>query len=84
MMKHLNKKNNRYVIIAATIFTLAIMTASTLVATPTAATTTTISNATTSASGLELSPQPVCLFFNTFYDFIYRLSVNFNAIIALS
>jgi hypothetical protein len=55
------KNNNRYVITSATIFTLAIIAAapSTLVATATAATTTTTSNATTFASGLELSPQPV-------------------------
>ena len=63
---HLNKKNNRYVITsAATIFTLAIMTASIMATAPAAATT----NATTtttpspaaapSSSALELSPQPV-------------------------
>ena len=55
------KNNNRYIIMSATIFTLAIIAAapSTLVATPTATTTTATSNATTSASALELSPQPV-------------------------
>jgi hypothetical protein len=56
------KNNNRYVITSTTIFTLAIIAAaaaSTLVATPTAATITTTSNTITSASGLELSPQPV-------------------------
>jgi hypothetical protein len=53
---HLNNKNNRYVITAATtIFTLAIMSAS-IMATPAAATTTTT---TSPEAGLELSPQPI-------------------------
>src|SRR5918998_1947220 len=63
---HLNKKNNRYIITAAaTIFALAIMTASIMATAPAAATT----NATTttpssaaaapSSSALELSPQLV-------------------------
>lgn len=64
-MKHLNKKNNRYAITtaAATIFTIAIMTAASIMATaPAAATTSTTEAGTTtpvSSSGLELSPQPV-------------------------
>ncbi len=40
-MKYLNKKKNRYVITAATIFTLSIMTASIMATAPAAATTTT-------------------------------------------
>ncbi len=63
MMNLLKNKNNRYVITAATIFTLSIMTAS-IMATPAAATTTTNMTTTTTtsqetAAGLELSPQPV-------------------------
>jgi hypothetical protein len=61
MMKHpTNNKNNRYIITAATIFTLAIMTAS-IMATPAAATATTMTTTTSSqeAAGLELSPEPV-------------------------
>jgi hypothetical protein len=59
-MKHLKKKNsNRYVITeSATIFTLAIMTATaSIMATPAAATTTTTTEE--QASMLELSPQPI-------------------------
>jgi hypothetical protein len=71
-MRHnnLNKKNNRYVITAATLFTLAIMTAtaSIMASAPAAATTTTdtattATTATTSpteeAGMIELSPEPV-------------------------
>lgn len=50
---HLNKKNSTYVITAATIFTLAIMTVAPIMATPVAAT------ATTPPEGIELSAQPV-------------------------
>jgi hypothetical protein len=54
---HLNKKNDRYVITAAaTLFTLAIMTASIMATSPAAATTTTT---TSPEAGIELSPQPV-------------------------
>jgi hypothetical protein len=56
-MMHLNKKNNRYVITAATIFTLAIMTASIMGTTPAATTTTTTTSP--EAGILELSPEPV-------------------------
>jgi hypothetical protein len=57
---HLKKKNNRYVITAATIFTLAIISASTMGA-PAEATTATEAAATPPAlsSGIELSPEPV-------------------------
>jgi hypothetical protein len=59
MIHDLNKKNNRYVITAtATIFTLAIMTASIMATTPAAATTTTATT-TSSEPGIELSPQPI-------------------------
>jgi hypothetical protein len=61
-MSHLNKKNNSYTIAAATIFTLAIMTAASIMATtPAAATASTTAVTTTpaSSSGLELSPEPV-------------------------
>jgi hypothetical protein len=66
-MNHL-EKNYRYLITAATIFTLAIITAS-IVATAPAAAATTATEATTTttmppaspSSGLELSPQPVLL-----------------------
>jgi hypothetical protein len=61
-MKHLNKQNNRYVITAATIFTLAIIGATSrmMMTAPAEATTTTAETATpASSSGLELSPQPV-------------------------
>ena len=64
---HLNKKNNRYIITAAaTIFTLAIMTASIMATAPAAATTSATTTTTPSSaaaapssSALELSPQPV-------------------------
>jgi len=59
MIHDLNKKNNRYVITAtATIFTLAIMTASIMATAPAAATTTTATT-TSSEPGIELSPQPI-------------------------
>ena len=60
-MKHnFNKKNNRCVRTAATIFTLAIIAASSMMATPTSATATTTEEATTTPpEGLELSPEPV-------------------------
>jgi hypothetical protein len=49
---HLNKKNDRYVITAAaTLFTLAIMTASIMATSPAAATTTTT---TSPEAGIEL------------------------------
>lgn len=51
---HLNKKNSTYVITAATIFTLAIMTVAPIMATPVAATATTVP-----PEGIELSAQPV-------------------------
>jgi hypothetical protein len=59
-MKHnLNKKNKRYVITAAaTIFTLAIMSAL-IMATPAAATTMMTTTTTSPEAGIELSPQPV-------------------------
>jgi hypothetical protein len=57
MKKHLNNKNSRCIITAATIFTLAIMTAS-IMATPVAAATTTTTT-TSPETGVELSPQPV-------------------------
>jgi hypothetical protein len=60
-MKHLNKKNNSYVIIAATIFTLAIMTASIMATAPAEATMTAETTTPASSSGLELSPQLVYL-----------------------
>lgn len=58
---HLNKKNSTYVITAATIFTLAIMTVAPIMATPVAATATTTeeATATTPPEGIELSAQPV-------------------------
>jgi hypothetical protein len=67
---NLNKKNNRYIITAATLFTLAIMTAtaSIMATAPAAATTTTTDTGTTAttttspteeAGMLELSPEPV-------------------------
>jgi hypothetical protein len=67
MRHNLNKKNNnRYVITAATLFTLAIMTAtaSIMATAPAAATTTTEAITTTTAqaaspSGIHLSPEPV-------------------------
>src|SRR5215208_6138429 len=52
---NLIKKNNSHVITAATIFTLAIMTASSMAVAPALASNTT----TTSSSGIELSPEPV-------------------------
>ncbi len=68
-MKHLNKKNNRYVRIVATIVTLAIIAAASSMATaPAAATPATTGNATnttstttttTTTSQPELSPQPI-------------------------
>jgi hypothetical protein len=59
-MKHnLNKKNKRYVITAAaTIFTLAIMSAL-IMATPAAATTMMTTTTTSPEAGIELSSQPV-------------------------
>jgi hypothetical protein len=45
-MKYLNKKKNRYIITAATIFTLSIMTASIMATAPVAATTTTTTTTT--------------------------------------
>jgi hypothetical protein len=61
MMNRLNyNKNNRCVITAATIFILAIMTASIMMATPAAATTSTTTTTTSpETAGLELSSQPV-------------------------
>jgi hypothetical protein len=58
---HLNKKNNRYVITAAaTIFTLAIMTASIMATAPAAAITATTTTATSPEAGMmELSAQPI-------------------------
>jgi hypothetical protein len=63
---HLNKKSNRYFITAAaTIFTLAIMTASIMATAPAAATTSATTTTTPSpaaapsSSALELSPQPI-------------------------
>ena len=61
-MTHLNRKDSRYVITAAaTIFTLAIMTASIMATAPAIATTTTTTTTTTTSpeSGIELSPEPV-------------------------
>jgi hypothetical protein len=52
---NLIKKNNSYVITAATIFTLAIMAASSMAVAPALATTT----VPASSSGIELSPEPV-------------------------
>jgi hypothetical protein len=52
---NLIKKNNSHVITAATIFTLAIMTASSMAVAPALATTT----VPASSSGIELSPEPV-------------------------
>jgi hypothetical protein len=52
---NLIKKNNSHVITAATIFTLAIMAASSMAVAPALATTTVPS----SSSGIELSPEPV-------------------------
>jgi hypothetical protein len=57
-MKHLNK-NNRYIITAATIFTLAIMTTSIIATTSPAAATTTTTTSPPETAGLELSSQPV-------------------------
>ena len=57
---HLNKKNNSYVITAATIFTLAIMiAASSRMATAHPAATTTTTTTSPPEAGLELSPQPI-------------------------
>jgi hypothetical protein len=58
---HLNKKNSTYVITAATIFTLVIMTVALIMATPVAATATTTEEATTTTppEGIDLSAQPV-------------------------
>jgi hypothetical protein len=61
-MKHLNKKNNRYFRTVATIFTLAIMTASVMATAPAAATTTTTTTTASppeEAGMIELSPEPV-------------------------
>ena len=61
-MTHLNRKDSRYVIAAAaTIFTLAIMTASIMATAPAVATTTTTTTTTTTSpeSGIELSPEPI-------------------------
>jgi hypothetical protein len=52
---NLIKKNNSYVITSATIFTLAIMAASSMAVAPALATTT----VPASSSGIELSPEPV-------------------------
>jgi hypothetical protein len=52
---NLIKKNNSHIITAATIFTLAIMTASSMAVAPALATTT----VPASSSGIELSPEPV-------------------------
>src|ERR687897_3422978 len=52
---HLIKKNNSYIITATTIFTLAIMAASSMAVAPALATTTVLA----SSSGIELSPEPV-------------------------
>jgi hypothetical protein len=66
MKYNLNKKNNRYVRITATIFTLAIIAvaASSMATAPVAEATATTTEATTtppvpSSSGIELSPEPV-------------------------
>jgi hypothetical protein len=61
-MKYLNKKNNRYVRTVATIFTLAIMTASVMATAPAAATTTTTTTTTSPPEEpgiIQLSPEPV-------------------------
>ena len=60
MKYNLNKKKNRYVITAAaTIFTIAIMTALSIMATSPAAATTATTTTTSPEAGIELSPQPV-------------------------
>jgi hypothetical protein len=61
MKYNLNKKKNRYVITAAaTIFTIAIMTALSIMATsPAAAAATTTTTTTSPEAGIELSPQPI-------------------------
>jgi hypothetical protein len=62
MYPHNRKNKNRLLIMGATIFILAIITAASSVAAPAAATSTTsnsTTNKTTMPSGIELSPQPI-------------------------